>query len=340
MEYVLFREIQETLKSKYKATEQPSDFVSALCDLQENGQTHIGTPSNPDFLSWNLTDFRYFRNLIGQIPVSVSRGISYAEKYKDEYEAVALPNSQECQICIESNFASRYLTRLDRFVVLYTLYGTAGLNLSTEKYTMHQGEVCIIPPDTPFSVFTTSEDLVVNAMTNRELFEKNFSSLLHKSNPLAAFFRNTLFQGSKEIFFFMVPPEKNVCSIIQHLFYEFVNQDTYSLDMYNNYLQTFFVHMIRSHESTYAYYTHGAPFQSASLIPSILEYINQNYTCITLESLAKRFYYTPSYMSSLIRHYTGKNFVQIITDLKIDKAKNLLLTTDLRIEEISEISGV
>ena len=47
----------------------------------------------------------------------------------------------------------------------------------------------------------------------------------------------------------------------------------------------------------------------------------------------------PSYVSRLIKEYTGKNFTQLLTDKRIHEAKHLLKDTSLKVGEIAERVG-
>jgi len=93
----------------------------------------------------------------------------------------------------------------------------------------------------------------------------------------------------------------------------------------------------RSHndESMVCEYTAS---KSNPLIP-ILQYINDNYSTVSLDTLAKRFSYSEQHICRLIKGNIGKTFVQHLTDIRLSKAKILLLTTDLSIADIARSCG-
>ncbi len=63
-----------------------------------------------------------------------------------------------------------------------------------------------------------------------------------------------------------------------------------------------------------------------SYIESIKDYVNKNYaTNITLKELAENLYISQSYLSSVFKEYTGINFNCYLRDVRIEKAKELLL---------------
>lgn len=72
----------------------------------------------------------------------------------------------------------------------------------------------------------------------------------------------------------------------------------------------------------------------------ILEYISENYTeNISLETLSAKFNYSTAYISAMLCSYTGVNFKSYLDNIRIQKAIDLLLTTDMPITEISSNVG-
>ncbi|MEF2247400.1 MULTISPECIES: helix-turn-helix domain-containing protein [unclassified Paenibacillus] len=69
-------------------------------------------------------------------------------------------------------------------------------------------------------------------------------------------------------------------------------------------------------------------------------YFEQRITSkISLDEIAHELHMNPSYFSRLFRKETGETFVEYVTKLKIDRAKELLRWTNSSIETISESLG-
>lgn len=76
------------------------------------------------------------------------------------------------------------------------------------------------------------------------------------------------------------------------------------------------------------------------LIQSIYDYINMHYSeSIGLTTLSEYVGRNPSYLSRLIKQQTNKNFSQILTERRMDEAKNLLRNTTMKIPQIAEKTG-
>lgn len=76
------------------------------------------------------------------------------------------------------------------------------------------------------------------------------------------------------------------------------------------------------------------------LIQSIYDYIDANYgESIGLASLSEHVSRNPSYLSRFIKQNTNKNFSQILTERRMEEAKNLLRNTNLKVPQIAEKTG-
>lgn len=75
-------------------------------------------------------------------------------------------------------------------------------------------------------------------------------------------------------------------------------------------------------------------------IENVMEYIQQHY-CedITLSEIAEHVFLNPIYISRLIKEQTGKNYTDLLMELRIQKAVTLLKTTNLYVYEIAEMVG-
>ncbi|SHK00879.1 two-component system, response regulator YesN [Geosporobacter subterraneus DSM 17957] len=69
-------------------------------------------------------------------------------------------------------------------------------------------------------------------------------------------------------------------------------------------------------------------------------YIEENYMKnITLEDLGAHIGFNPSYFSSLFKRETGISFVEYLSKIRIEKAKELLRESDLRIQDVCLMVG-
>lgn len=103
-------------------------------------------------------------------------------------------------------------------------------------------------------------------------------------------------------------------------------------DLKDYYLQFFLniAEMLKS-ESIYA---------QGDLIENVQVYIRHNYQkYLTQEFVASLFYLNRSYLSTLFRKKTGMKFVDYLNEVRIEKAKELLCSSDRKMYQISKAVG-
>ena len=74
-------------------------------------------------------------------------------------------------------------------------------------------------------------------------------------------------------------------------------------------------------------------------IVAILGYISVNYNQVTLKETAEFFNYSEAYLSRMLKKYTSKTFVQIVSELQMKHAKELIEAGKLSLAEISQEVG-
>mgnify|MGYP000954772552 CR=1 FL=1 len=74
-------------------------------------------------------------------------------------------------------------------------------------------------------------------------------------------------------------------------------------------------------------------------IQQILGYINANYTTVTLGELADKFYLTQPYLSKYLKDYSGQTFTQILTGIRLKKARIYLKSGNMPIHMVAERVG-
>lgn len=80
--------------------------------------------------------------------------------------------------------------------------------------------------------------------------------------------------------------------------------------------------------------------EQQDVIYLIAEYISENIEQdINLEDCAKHFNYNPNYLSRLFKKNFGKTYTDYVTEMKMERCKDLLTRTDISVNELSERFG-
>ena len=71
-----------------------------------------------------------------------------------------------------------------------------------------------------------------------------------------------------------------------------------------------------------------------------MDYLRNHYSeDITLNEIAEKVYLNPAYISRLVKEQTGKNYTELVMEMRIDRAVELLKHTDMYVYEIAETVG-
>ncbi len=80
--------------------------------------------------------------------------------------------------------------------------------------------------------------------------------------------------------------------------------------------------------------------KSTRYLAGVIDYIHEQYAApLTLETAASRVPISPNYLSHLFRDELGMTFLEYVTRVRLEKAKELLRTTDLLIRDIASRVG-
>jgi len=72
------------------------------------------------------------------------------------------------------------------------------------------------------------------------------------------------------------------------------------------------------------------------LVSDVIKYIYENYTKeLTINDVTEKFNITDTKLNKILMSYSGKRFIEFLNALKIDKACEMLLTTDKSVIDIS-----
>lgn len=80
--------------------------------------------------------------------------------------------------------------------------------------------------------------------------------------------------------------------------------------------------------------------KSSSIIEMAEEYIKDNFhKDVSLDEVSKTVNISPYYFSKIFKEGTGKNFIEYLTNIRLEKAKELLSTTEYSMKEICSMCG-
>jgi len=219
------------------------------------------------------------------------------------------------------------------------LRGYCEMNFEGDRCILPEGSLIIITPESNHSLIACNRECRgVRILMKCWLFDMTFFDILSSNSLLFSFFSsvvNGTFQPNYLLFH--MGRDKHVNKTIKAIFYEIYQKDEFSTKGAVNGVNMLFCHMLRNYENVSFHKDNtGKLTQDA---PRILHYLQNNYRNATLYGLAKEFNYSVFHMSRRIKDITGSNYSNIVRQLRLNKARELLQNTGLTISEITEAIG-
>lgn len=224
----------------------------------------------------------------------------------------------------------------DFFEINYVLTGTCHQNLDNQKkITLKRGNVCIMNPNAMHSCTIESEcDAVINLLVRPELINNIFMSFTSDNSFFGRFFMQYMMpdaKNEKDYLLFENDFDPYTDFLIERIIIESLEQVPYRSFNQKNLISLLLSHLLGNslHKSS------GADLKTEQMI----EYISSHIQNISLQTIADHFHMHPNYLSAYIKKNTGKNYAEIISNIRLTQAQNLLANTPLSIEAISEQLG-
>ena len=224
------------------------------------------------------------------------------------------------------------------FEILCLYDGTADTTIQGIRHTLHTGDICIIPPHTRHSIGIFDDSIAFNILVRSSTFQSTFFQSLTADSALAQFFAHVLYRKTEgNYLIFHTGDDPRILEMLENLYIEYLGHEKYSYTFLNSMLIMFWAMLLRRHENHIeSILTRDTGDNSMT---DILNYLNAHYQEVTLSDTARHFGYSTSHFSTLIKEGTGRTFLQIIRDIKLNQACRALRETSLSNTAVCELVG-
>jgi Response regulator containing CheY-like receiver domain and AraC-type DNA-binding domain len=237
-----------------------------------------------------------------------------------------------------NRYTPTFTHRHNFFELVYVYSGSALHTLDTETNTIHQGDLCILSPGTSHSLGVFDDSIVINALIRKGTFNDNFFEFLRDYNILSSFFLNNLYAKQQISYItFQTNGDEELQNILLDMFIEHYNEDELSDGILNNLLMIYFSKLLRKYRDSVKLPENRT--KKNEKILEILNYIQSNYRTVTLTDISNQYHFAPPYVSALIKENTGQTFSSILQKIRLERASDLLINTNLSISDICEEIG-
>lgn len=238
-----------------------------------------------------------------------------------------------------SRFTRSDTHRHDFFEIAYAYKGNFTQTINNDRVTVKEGSLILLDTNVFHSIDRIGEDtILINILISREYFSNTLLKLL-RGNMITEFIFSSLYKESLKgsYLHFTLDRESPIRNYINELLLEIRHDAPGSDAIVNSFMVIILSRLAREQNCL------NSPPNTGLVAPAtvikVLDYINRNHMSLNLTDTAEHFHFSPNYLSSLLKKYTGKSYLAIVLDLKLEKAALLLKNTTFSISRISETAG-
>jgi len=331
--YVSLGDLQRELTECHRSTGHRLQFQDAIAALARKGKCLSSPAENIRRDLHNMSDDAfdaYVDGLTFPVP-SASRSVDYVE------ETGFFPLRRDVFVFRHPRWTRPELHSHDFWEIECVSRGSCVFHFEEEQSLLPTGTVVLIAPGSRHDI-EVSDDIsqVFGIMLRRSTFEATFFSLLSRDDALSLFFRTNL-TGNREPNYLLFHTENrgDIRYNIRYALCESFLHDMYANSCCISLVNMLMASVLRSAGDSPQFYR----YQAGTDFSHILHAIRHHYQTVTLTELAEQFHYSKPHLCTLIKQNTGVSFTDLLKQIRMSRATEYLLNTDLPVFEIAEIVG-
>lgn len=219
--------------------------------------------------------------------------------------------------------------------IMYQYSGACIQTIDGESMPLSRGEFCFVPPGVIHAPEIYDDSILVNVLIDLSSLCRMCEIFDGLGGTLTEFLCAVAYRKKYPKYLTIRPSKEDAAldRLMRELLLEYYNDEPFCEQMMYTRCQTVFLYLLRKYGGDTRAASDSSQKTETAL--PVLQYIHNNFRDITLGMLAGTFNYNEQYLCRLIRAQTGRSFQQYLLDLRIGRAKQLLLSTGLSFTEIS-----
>lgn len=248
--------------------------------------------------------------------------------------------NKDVYISKHSRFAD-YPAHSHQFLEInYVYHGTCEQIINGKSYHFQAGDIILMDTDSVQSIKALSEnDILVNILFRDKAISLDWLSELQSHNSLIyQLLLNETLSDKKQSNFAIFPADKtqSVIPILNQLLEEYFFPGDFSDKIITNYLSILMYHLARTLSKVTQ---ENLLAKTNDPFAIVLEMIDHEFSNLTLNDAAKKLNFNKNYLSNLIKERSGMTFTQLLHQKRLSRAKLLIESTQLPIQEIAQQTG-
>ncbi|MDP9697647.1 AraC-like DNA-binding protein/mannose-6-phosphate isomerase-like protein (cupin superfamily) [Paenibacillus intestini] len=271
----------------------------------------------------------------------------------DSFFLIFWRNLPESKVIVSFNLDSPKLTyiidqfdlgmtkvhRHDYIEMAYVVEGEFSQMIGGKKHSFSRGSIVVIDRNSEHADYVKNQDnFVIFICMHENFFDEIFLAELGNSN-LHQFIRKALLEqkGIKQFLKFTPKGDDFIYPLIEQVCAEKSMNKKGSNYIVKGLMIRIFDFLTREYETDLT--TTQLNKMNDLLFIEVEEFMRKNYKDVSLKKLSYQFHFQEDYFTRLIKKHTGLTFSGFLQKIRISKAEELLLNTNMTIAEIVEAIG-
>lgn len=278
------------------------------------------------------------------------------EEQNKRIKAFYANNLKDSQWTIESNKLMKEneiigIHKHDRFIkfdehrhdyleMIYVYSGLIKQKIAQNDIEIKEGEILILDLNVSHSIEPAMEkDIGVNILMKKEFFDWIVMSQLADNDIISDFLVKTLYDKKiyRRYLHFRSSDNEKIQNIMKSLLCEFFDPSFCTETVIRSYMMLLFTELLRLHKVNMSEISNH---KFNMIIESeITRYLRKEYRNVSIKKLAEHFNFNPDYLGKIIKQTTGKTFIELLQEIRINQSCILLKNSNLSINDIIQEVG-
>lgn len=228
----------------------------------------------------------------------------------------------------------------DFLEMIYVYSGSIKQCIGGKEVTIKTGEIVLMDLNVHHSIEPADrDDIAVNILIKKEFFDRIVMSQLADNDIISDFVVKAFYdkKSYKSFLHFHTADNDRIQTLVKNLFCEIYDTSFGSATATRSYMMLIFTELLRMHKRSMSKVSKA---QLNSAIESeITCYLLKEYRDISIKKLAKHFNFNPDYLGKIVKQTTGKNFTDLLQEIRLNEACLLLKKSDYSISDIIKEIG-
>ncbi len=227
----------------------------------------------------------------------------------------------------------------DYMEMMYMLQGETRHGMPDgSSVCLKQGELLLINRHSAHSIACCGEnDIAVNFIIQKDFLDF-VPEMIGTHNVLGRFLLDSLrnYEQDMSYLHFKIADRPELQLLLQSIVYTLIAEKTAGMQLRRTEMGLLFLHLLSRPECMVMPVT---AHQENLYAIELLQEIRQNYATFVLRDFAARRRVSSAYLCKVVKEATGKNCTALLQERRIEKAKRMLMETNLSVLEICSAVG-